>query len=857
MGHGQPCDYKQNPELIGKMVELLPTIMDFDYPYVCTPGVLGGADESEQVNSVCARLCPERYYCPHRPTLKAIICKAGSYCPEGSPVPLPCEPGTWSNITGLMSQDECSICPPGHFCTGGSKFECGVNTYQPFERQDQQTDCVRCPDRSTTLNIKGVSKYSQCVCGENLYRASREHAEGLDSTGHLLDDSYAEGRPACQDSAGVVRLDLTELCCVCPVGTDCSAGAVPLEALPLRRGYYRLSDDSSDVRRCPDAAANCSYANQCPESTSGCFGGADIASVCRPTLTGIFCTQCEPDPGHKEYKVNDTWYYVEATTSEGAHCLPCAAVIDRAFSAEGNMVALYLLIGAILIVLIGIGCALKMPPHMHARRRRVQKRLAMVGHSMARKYTLPNKVREYIEPFPSLEQLILMGLHIHPTHTPYQLKILIGFYMIAAKVEKVYDLYFPAEVRTLLNTFKVWFSFGMEGIPLECVGAVGYEKKLQMWVAIPPIVAAMTFGGAWAYIALTRARDIAAEQRLKKRSAKRKQKTALAPSKSLLPPTPPPSPPAADDGKKKKVATHGTVARVPSSLPLPSKQRKPAKAEVPVDNPWWSGWLGGGKVEEAEEEVTLTRMERAQQKLAGMIALVINSIVGRTAIAAAKMIAALVRRVANSKVGRAIGRVLPEQQTCIEILELAAPLVLRMLFLIYPIITTIAFEAFSCHHFEGGAAYLAADVTVQCYTDDHYRIRSLAWFAVSVYAIGFIVVVFLLLYTARHAIIDKRPTRLSRALSFLHREYDPAFYFWECCEMTRRFLLVGLFVVAPYQRGSLMQLAVGLLFATIYLLIQQHAKPFINLTDDCECYRIPTRALALLIRALGLALSLK
>ena len=99
--------------------------------------------------------------------------------------------------------------------------------------------------------------------------------------------------------------------------------------------------------------------------------------------------------------VNDTWYYVEATTSKGAHCLPCAAVVDRAFSSEGNMLALYLLIGAILIVLIGFGCALRMPPHMHARRRRVQKWLAMVGHSMARKYTLPNKVSsqvgEYIE----------------------------------------------------------------------------------------------------------------------------------------------------------------------------------------------------------------------------------------------------------------------------------------------------------------------------------------------------------------------------------------------------------------------------------------------------------------------------
>ena len=59
--------------------------------------------------------------------------------------------------------------------------------------------------------------------------------------------------------------------------------------------------------------------------------------------------------------------------------------------------------------------------------------------------------------------------------------------MIATKVENVYNLYFPAEVRALLNSFRVWFSLGMEGVPLECVGAVGYEKKLALWFTAPLI----------------------------------------------------------------------------------------------------------------------------------------------------------------------------------------------------------------------------------------------------------------------------------------------------------------------------------------------------------------------------------
>lgn len=56
-----------------------------------------------------------------------------------------------------------------------------------------------------------------------------------------------------------------------------------------------------------------------------------------------------------------------------------------------------------------------------------------------------------------------------------------------------------------------------------------------------------------------------------------------------------------------------------------------------------------------------------------------------------------------------------------------------------------------------------------------------------------------LLYT-RHAIQKRsQPTRFSRAIRFLHQSYTSAFYLWEVAEMVHRFLLVGLFVVVPWQ----------------------------------------------------------
>ena len=43
-------------------------------------------------------------------------------------------------------------------------------------------------------------------------------------------------------------------------------------------------------------------------------------------------------------------------------------------------------------------------------------------------------------------------------------------------------------------------------------------------------------------------------------------------------------------------------------------------------------------------------------------------------------------------------------------LENVLPIVLRIAFLIYPIVTNVAFEAFSCFEFEDGRGWLITDV---------------------------------------------------------------------------------------------------------------------------------------------------
>ena len=73
---------------------------------------------------------------------------------------------------------------------------------------------------------------------------------------------------------------------------------------------------------------------------------------------------------------------------------------------------------------------------------------------------------------------------------------------------------------------------------------------------------------------------------------------------------------------------------------------------------------------------------------------------------------------------------------CASLVELALPAILRVLFLVYPIVANAAFEAFPCYTF-ADASFLKADVSIECssaeYTD---RVVPLAWAAIGIYPIG-------------------------------------------------------------------------------------------------------------------------
>lgn len=129
--------------------------------------------------------------------------------------------------------------------------------------------------------------------------------------------------------------------------------------------------------------------------------------------------------------------------------------------------------------------------------------------------------------------------------------------------------------------------------------------------------------------------------------------------------------------------------------------------------------------------------------------------------------------------------------------------------------------------------YLRADVAITCGTPDHAAAQAAALLAILLYPLGLLLFFGLLLMLARSAIVADKPTRLSTAVAFLHREYEPIMFWWELMEMARRVVLVGVFVVLPWDlQGSIEQLAYGTMVTLVYLTVQITASPYRNPSDD-------------------------
>ena len=170
----------------------------------------------------------------------------------------------------------------------------------------------------------------------------------------------------------------------------------------------------------------------------------------------------------------------------------------------------------------------------------------------------------------------------------------------------------------------------------------------------------------------------------------------------------------------------------------------------------------------------------------------------------------------------------------------ALPVALRVTFIAFPTVSSLAFKAFRCDDLdtEDGKqiGVMQADFAVECWDSDgsltveYQRIRALAVMGIIAYPVCVPLAYFFLFWKVRKAEWTGEDTPLARAIHFLTQEYESAFFFWELIEVLKKLLLVGaMSLVMP---GTLSQLIIGFVVVLCFQTALLVAKPYTRAEDD-------------------------
>ena len=275
---------------------------------------------------------------------------------------------------------------------------------------------MRCPNQATTLD-NGADDPSLCICLREFFDS---RPRGV------------AGSPTCEP---------------CRVGTLCPDLGTTRTNLRIDVGHWRLSAESLDVRRCPDAAIGC-RASVCNETRSGCRGSDDTDALCAPGLTGPFCRLCVVNTSRPR---RTRIVYKAATPSHRASCEPCGVVVGVTLGAY---------IGTLAALLV-----------------------------------LSLRLRHWLRHYSSRRTRELIRTFWKASSPVTKLKIILGFYFISLRIESGYEAELPSSVRSVLTQATRVFSVGLSDSTavLTCMGVDGHHARLVFWTLIPAMLVGLLF----------------------------------------------------------------------------------------------------------------------------------------------------------------------------------------------------------------------------------------------------------------------------------------------------------------------------------------------------------------------------
>ncbi|XP_064159371.1 SCO-spondin [Anguilla rostrata] len=293
----------------------------------CDPGHYCGQRNATAVTGPCQ----EGYYCPggnaspqpHSDSAgEGGPCPAGHYCPRGAAEPQPCPEGTFSNLTRLVSKDDCTPCSPGHYCRSAGLTSPSGECWEGFFCH-----------RGAVLPNSPIRDGRGGPCPPGYFCPKGVAAPQVCPEGSF---STVEGQASCSR---------------CPRGYYCPGNGSSYQGHECATGHYCPVGSTSKYQQpCPAGTFNPhtrkGHLEDCLPCPPGFFCGTPgLSAASGPCIAGHFCVARAATPSPEDGKTGDKCprghYCLEGSSSpkqcpvghysntsgntELSHCLPCPA----------------------------------------------------------------------------------------------------------------------------------------------------------------------------------------------------------------------------------------------------------------------------------------------------------------------------------------------------------------------------------------------------------------------------------------------------------------------------------------------------------------------------------------------------
>jgi hypothetical protein len=236
-------------------------------------------------NQLQAVPCAQGHYCPGVPfpgsALNFTRYYYGTYAGQftTTPTQFPCPAGKYTNSTSLTASSECTICPPGSYCTIGSSAvtgACAQGYYCPAGSGLATQYACPAGFYSTATNIFNASQCLSCPMGQYCLQATITPTTCNEGTYSPRVETKLYGPSATDNFASSAQYS----CITCPAGYRCSSASGSQSYITPEQcniGYYSPSGSNH--------CYTCQVGYYCPSNTTS--QSAMLTQY--PCPAGLYC----------------------------------------------------------------------------------------------------------------------------------------------------------------------------------------------------------------------------------------------------------------------------------------------------------------------------------------------------------------------------------------------------------------------------------------------------------------------------------------------------------------------------------------------------------------------------------------